>query len=93
VGKILRPFSRQVSPDLPLDVSAGLIRNDMNGPGSSTMDQKWSRYKGRLALSGFRTRDSSNQAAADLRLRPRGHRDRQMHLHRKFNYAVIHLNT
>jgi hypothetical protein len=29
------------------------------------------------ALSGIRTRDPSNQAAADLRLRPRGYRDRQ----------------
>ena len=29
------------------------------------------------ALSGIRTRDISNQAAADLRLRPHGHRDRQ----------------
>jgi hypothetical protein len=28
-------------------------------------------------LSGIRTRDPSNQAAADLRLRPRGHRNRQ----------------
>jgi hypothetical protein len=28
------------------------------------------------ALSGIRTRDPRNQAAADLRLRQRGHRDR-----------------
>jgi hypothetical protein len=28
------------------------------------------------ALSGIRTRDPSNQAAADLRLRPRGYRGR-----------------
>jgi len=29
------------------------------------------------ALSGIRTPDVNNQAAADLRLRPHGHRDRQ----------------
>jgi len=29
------------------------------------------------ALSGIRTRVVTNQAAADLRLRPHGHRDRQ----------------
>jgi hypothetical protein len=30
------------------------------------------------ALTGIRTRDPSNQAAADLRLRPRGHRRRHV---------------
>ena len=29
------------------------------------------------AVSGIRTRDVSNEAAADLRLKPHGHRDRQ----------------
>jgi hypothetical protein len=29
---------------------------------------------------GIQIRDPSNQAAADLRLRPRGHRDRQINL-------------
>jgi hypothetical protein len=29
-------------------------------------------------MSGIRTRDPSNQAAADLRLRPSGHWDRQV---------------
>jgi hypothetical protein len=30
-------------------------------------------------LSGIQTRDPSNQAAADLRLRPRGYRGRHLH--------------
>jgi hypothetical protein len=33
------------------------------------------------ALSGIRSRDPSNQAAADLRLRPCGHRDRLLNEH------------
>jgi hypothetical protein len=33
------------------------------------------------ALTGIRTRDPSNQAAADLRLRPRGYRGRHIYIY------------
>jgi hypothetical protein len=39
------------------------------------------------ALRGIRTRDPSNQAAADLRLRPRGYRGRP--LHSKELYSIV----
>jgi hypothetical protein len=37
------------------------------------------------ALSGIRTRDPSNQAAVDLRLRPRGYRGRH-----RFDYTAVY---
>jgi hypothetical protein len=42
------------------------------------------------ALSGIRTRDPSNQAAADLRLRPRGYRGRQLY-DRLYIYVYIYI--
>jgi hypothetical protein len=41
------------------------------------------------ALSGIRTRDPSNQAAADLRLRPRGYRGRHIYI---FTYTCYPLH-
>ena len=46
------------------------------------------------ALSGFRTRDPSNQAAADLRLRPHGHWDRRYtHSHTCARVCIYLLTT
>ena len=58
-------------------------------PGRTHLEEESARHRGRSlhnvhqtqetnihALSGFRTRDPSNRAAADLRFRPHGHRDR-----------------
>jgi hypothetical protein len=40
------------------------------------------------ALCGIRTRDPSNQAAADLHLRPHGQQDRHVRVHNILNYKV-----
>jgi hypothetical protein len=49
-----------------------------------TQDNTTYKRKGQTSMpsagGGIRTRDLSNQAAADLRLRPRGHRDRLRHI-------------
>jgi hypothetical protein len=46
------------------------------------------------APCGIQTRDPSNRAAADLRLRPRGHWDRRMNITglQKFRYE-LHCNN
>ena len=41
------------------------------------------------APDGFRTRNPSQRAAADVRLRPRGHRDRQYTRYRLFKHPVV----
>jgi hypothetical protein len=61
-----------------------------------TQDNTTHKHKTNIhAPSGIRNRDPSNQAAADLRLRPCGHRDQQKKMHDRtynFNYAYHKLD-
>jgi hypothetical protein len=62
--------------------SIGLLRTrDRPVAETSTWQHKHSQETNIHAPGGIRTRDPSKRSAADLRLRPRGHRDRPPQLH------------
>jgi hypothetical protein len=86
------PIGSQLEHSAPFGVSVithilrhtvGLLwTNDQPFAETSLLTQDNTTYRHKRqnihAYTGIRTRDSSNQAAADLRLRPRGHWDLQI---------------